>query len=92
MKKIEKIIKEHSKPNHFVLLRAGDVSALLFEGKTVMAASLYDFHAGREDAYFNRKKINKHWDNPESLLRHCKKMLVKSSDEIVDLDEPLFDF
>ena len=89
---IKKIIKENSNKNHFLLVKASDVCLLMYEGKTVMAATRYDFHAGREDAYFLGKKINQHWENPEKLLKICRKKVKESTQEAVDLDEKIFDY
>lgn len=89
---IKKIIKENSTKNHFLLVKANDVCLLMYEGKTIMAATRYDFHAGREDAYFLGKKINKHWENPDRLLNICKSRVKKSTEESVDLDGNIFDY
>lgn len=90
---IKNLIKASQTPHTFTIIYADDAHILLYEGKTIMAAEPSDFHSGKEDAYFLKKKIKKSWSNPEHLHLLCEKVIKDSTKLMIyHTEEDIHDF
>lgn len=92
--KLNQIIKKSNQKNLFTIISDDETCVLLFEGKTVLAASGEDFHCGHEDAFFNKNKVKARWKSPLELhSRILKQFKIEGSvlNEHIT-DENLFSF
>ena len=90
---LNEILKKSKSKNTFTIIKDDETAVLLYEGKTILANPHYDFHFGREEAFFQNTVVKKSWRSPLELYQRIKTQFkLKSKLEEYDVEENLYEF